>query len=102
MIEREQVLALLRSVAEEAGVAVVMTAPDAPNRAAVPRLMSLDGGRLIKPRSEQRGTLIDFPDVGERLEPRTDSRARCSSCARSSSTTRDPAARRSARSTASR
>jgi len=61
MIEREQVLGVLRSVADEAGVAIVMTAPDAPNLLQSHRLMSLDGGRLIKPRSEQRGTLIDFP-----------------------------------------
>jgi ABC-type lipoprotein export system ATPase subunit len=61
MIEREQVLGVLRSVAEEAGVAIVMTAPDAPNLLQSHRLMSLDGGRLIKPRSEHRGTLIDFP-----------------------------------------
>ena len=66
MIEREQVLGVLRSVADEAGVAIVMTAPDAPNLLQSHRLMSLDGGRLIKPRSEQRGTLIDFPRTNER------------------------------------
>lgn len=66
MIEREQVLGVLRSVADEAGVAIVMTAPDAPNLLQSHRLMSLDGGRLIKPRSEQRGTLIDFPRTSER------------------------------------
>lgn len=65
MIEREQVLGVLRSVAEEAGVAIVMTAPDAPNLLQSHRLMSLDGGRLIKPSSEQHGTLIDFPKRGE-------------------------------------
>ncbi len=66
LIEREQVLGLLRSIAEEAGVAVVMTAPDAPTLLQSHRLMSLDRGRLIKPRSEQRGTLIDFPGMSER------------------------------------
>jgi len=66
MIEREQVLGVLRSVADEARVAIVMTAPDAPNLLQSHRLMSLDGGRLIKPRSEQRGTLIDFPRASER------------------------------------
>jgi len=66
MIEREQVLGVLRSVADEAGVAIVMTAPDAPNLLQSHRLMSLDGGRLIKPRSEQPGTLIDFPQAGRR------------------------------------
>jgi putative ABC transport system ATP-binding protein len=66
MIEREQVLGVLRSVADEAGVAIVMTAPDAPNLLQSHRLMSLDGGRLIKPRSEQRGTLIDFPRTNAR------------------------------------
>jgi ABC-type lipoprotein export system ATPase subunit len=66
MIEREQVLSVLRSIADEAGVAIVMTAPDAPNLMQSHRLMSLDRGTLIKPRSEQRGVLIDFPDLGER------------------------------------
>ena len=66
MIEREQVLGILRSVAEEAGVAVIMTAPDAPNLLQSHRLMSLDRGRLIKPRSEQPGTLIEFPRVSQR------------------------------------
>ena len=66
MIEREQVLGVLRSVAEEAGVAIVMTAPDAPNLLQSHRLMSLDRGRLVKPRSEQPGTLIDFPRASER------------------------------------
>jgi len=70
MIEREQVLGVLRSVADEAGVAIVMTAPDAPNLLQSHRLMSLDGGRLIKPRSEQRGTLIDFPRTNERTSRR--------------------------------
>lgn len=66
MIEREQVLSVLRSVAEEAGVAIVMTAPDAPDLLQSHRLMALDGGRLIKPRSEQHGMLIDFPSASER------------------------------------
>ncbi len=66
MIEREQVLGVLRSIAEQAGVAVIATAPDAPNLLQSHRLMSLDEGRLVKPRSEQRGTLIDFPHPGER------------------------------------
>jgi ABC-type lipoprotein export system ATPase subunit len=66
MIEREQVLGVLRAVADQAGVAVVMTAPDAPNLLQSHRLMSLDQGRLIKPRSEQHGTLIEFPPAGER------------------------------------
>jgi ABC-type lipoprotein export system ATPase subunit len=66
LIEREQVLGVLRSVADAEGVAIVMTAPDAPDALQSDRLMSLDGGRLIKPRSEERGTLIDFPGAGER------------------------------------
>jgi hypothetical protein len=47
-----------------------MTAPDAPNLLQSHRLMSIDGGRLIKPRSEQRGMLIDFPGAGERSSHR--------------------------------
>jgi putative ABC transport system ATP-binding protein len=68
MIEREQVLALLRGIAEEARVAVVMTAPDAPNLLQSHRIMSIDAGRLIKPRSERRGTLVAFPDRARRAE----------------------------------
>jgi ABC-type lipoprotein export system ATPase subunit len=70
MVEREQMLALLRSVADEAGVAIVMTAPDAPNLLQSHRLMALDHGRLIKPRSEQPGTLISFP-TGEQASRST-------------------------------
>jgi ABC-type lipoprotein export system ATPase subunit len=66
MIEREQVLGLLRSVADDADVAVVMTAPDAPNLLQSHRIMGIDDGRLIKPRSERRGTLLAFPDGGRR------------------------------------
>lgn len=66
LIEREQVLAILRSVAEEAGVAIVMTAPDAPDVVQSHRLVSLDRGRLISPRAEQRGMLIDFPVADKR------------------------------------
>jgi len=61
MIEREQLVSLLRSVAKDAGVAVLMTTPDAPATQRSNRVMSLDRGRLIKPRSEERGALIDFP-----------------------------------------
>jgi ABC-type lipoprotein export system ATPase subunit len=64
MIEREQLVSLLRSVAEDAGVTVLMMAPDAPELLRSHRLMSLDHGRLIKPRSERGGELIDFPARG--------------------------------------
>ncbi len=66
MIEREQVLGVLRSIADRERVAIVMTTPDAPNTLQSDRLMSLDAGHLIKPRSEERGTLIDFPGTSER------------------------------------
>jgi ABC-type lipoprotein export system ATPase subunit len=70
LIEREQVVGLLRSIAEEAGVAVVMTAPDAPTIMQSHRLMSLDGGRLVKPRSEQPAEVIDFPGAEQRTNQR--------------------------------
>lgn len=66
LIERERLLGILREVAEAAGVAIVMTAPDAPNLLQAHRLMGIDRGRLIKPRSEQRGQLVAFPG-GRRL-----------------------------------
>lgn len=66
LIEREQVLGVLRSIAEETGVAIVMTAPDAPDLLQSHRLMSLDRGRLVVPRSERRGTLVAFPGRARR------------------------------------
>ncbi|ADB53143.1 ATP-binding cassette domain-containing protein [Conexibacter woesei] len=66
LIERERMLTLLRAVAEDAGVAVVMTAPDAPNLLQAHRIMGIDRGRLIKPRSEQPGALLAFPGGGRR------------------------------------
>jgi putative ABC transport system ATP-binding protein len=61
MVEREQVLSILRGLADEARVAILMSAPDAPDMLQSHRMLSLDAGRLISPRSEPHGKLIDFP-----------------------------------------
>jgi len=66
MIERDQVLALLRGLADDLGAAVVMTAPDAPTMLHSHRLLGLDAGRLIAPRPPERGTVLRFPDGGRR------------------------------------
>jgi ABC-type lipoprotein export system ATPase subunit len=48
VLEREEILQLLRSLVEEAGLAVLMTAPDMPAALGSAQLRALSGGRLIK------------------------------------------------------
>jgi putative ABC transport system ATP-binding protein len=48
VLEREEILQLLRSLVEEAGLAVLMTAPDMPAALGSDQLRALSGGRLIK------------------------------------------------------
>jgi putative ABC transport system ATP-binding protein len=62
IVEREEVLGLLRSEAEDRGTAVLMTAPDAPDTLQSRRVCSIDRGRLIEPERPSPGTLIDFPE----------------------------------------
>ncbi len=58
-IERERVVALLRSAADETGIGVLLTTPDMPDMLQSHLLMSLSRGRLVRPRPEP-GTVIDM------------------------------------------
>ncbi len=63
VLEREEILKLLRSLVEETGLAILMTAPDMPAALGSDQLRALSGGRLIK-RSPDPGdddNVIDFP-----------------------------------------
>jgi ABC-type lipoprotein export system ATPase subunit len=64
--ERDEILALLRSLVEETGVAVLMTVPDMPAAMRSNQLRALSGGRLITPPndSEPDGD-DDVAPVGE-------------------------------------
>ncbi len=68
VIEREEVVQLLRSLVEETDLAVLMTVPDMPAAMRSHQLTALSGGRLLAPASapERGGNVIDFPG-GERL-----------------------------------
>ena len=62
VVEREQLLGLLDRIGGEREIAILMTAPDAPDTLRSQRLASLDRGQLIEPdRSQGAGELIAFP-----------------------------------------
>jgi ABC-type lipoprotein export system ATPase subunit len=53
VLEREDVTQLLRSLADEEGIAVLMTVPDMPGVMRAHNIASLSGGRLSTPPSEE-------------------------------------------------
>ena len=61
--EREEVMALLRSLVEETTLAVLMTVPDMPTALRSHQLRALSGGRLLvpPPPPESEDNVIDFP-----------------------------------------
>jgi ABC-type cobalamin/Fe3+-siderophores transport system ATPase subunit len=59
--ERETVLALLRSIAEEHGMAVLATVPEIPDALRSHRVMSLGDGELIQATRRATGEVIAFP-----------------------------------------
>jgi len=61
--ERERVVELLRKLAVEAGIGVLMTVPDMPATMTSHRIMALSGGRLLQSPSPpvDRENVIDFP-----------------------------------------
>jgi ABC-type lipoprotein export system ATPase subunit len=63
--ERTTILRLLRSTADAAGMAVLMTVPDVPDMLHSHQIMSLSGGELIKPTSRPPGEVIELRSRGE-------------------------------------
>jgi ABC-type lipoprotein export system ATPase subunit len=64
MSDRERVVGLLRSVSEEAGIAVLMAVPDMPSMLSAHQVRLINRGRLIEPaelRSDGRANVIRFP-----------------------------------------
>jgi ABC-type lipoprotein export system ATPase subunit len=62
--EREDVLGLLKSLVEEANLAILMTVPDMPTAFGSSQLRALSGGRLLTPPPGPEGegdNVIDFP-----------------------------------------
>jgi putative ABC transport system ATP-binding protein len=65
LLERGEVVALLRSIAEQARIAVLMTASDLAEVQGASVIWSLAGGRLTGRRTEG-ATVVPFPDAAER------------------------------------
>jgi putative ABC transport system ATP-binding protein len=64
VLEREEILQLLRSLVEENDLAILMTAPDMPGAFGSDQLRALSAGRLIKPAPPALpadDNVIDFP-----------------------------------------
>ncbi len=61
--EREELIALLRHLAEDAGIGVLMAVPDMPEAMGGHRIWGLSGGRILVPPDppEPSGNVIDFP-----------------------------------------
>ena len=59
--ERETILGLLRSIAEERGMAVLATVPEIPDALRSHRVMSLGDGELIQATRRTTGEVIAFP-----------------------------------------
>ena len=67
-LQREEVMTLLRAVAEQRGVGVLVTVPDMAEMVHAHRLRSLSSGRLLAPpdASEGEGDVIYLPRVEDR------------------------------------
>jgi ABC-type lipoprotein export system ATPase subunit len=67
VIERERIVSLLRTLADDTRVGVLMAVPDMPAMLRAHEVLTLSGGRLLAPpeRPRRGGTVIDFPG-GER------------------------------------
>lgn len=61
--EREELIELLRELAENAGLGVLMTVPDMPAMMSAHQLKALSGGRILEPPDpdDHSGNVIDFP-----------------------------------------
>jgi ABC-type lipoprotein export system ATPase subunit len=60
VVDREHVLGLLRTLAQEERLGVLMAVPELPATLRAHRVLSLSGGELLGP-SEPTGTVVDFP-----------------------------------------
>ncbi len=70
MIERDEILAILRTAAAEARVGVLLTSGDASGLIRTSRLASLDDGRLLVPPSDaDEGELVDLEQRRNRGGP---------------------------------
>jgi ABC-type lipoprotein export system ATPase subunit len=65
VIEREQVTGLLRSLADEEGIAVLMTVPDMPAVMHAHHIASLSGGRLAAPPPDEHETAQSPEEPGK-------------------------------------
>jgi ABC-type lipoprotein export system ATPase subunit len=63
--ERERLIALLRDLAEEADIGVLMTVPDMPEVMGAHQIRALSGGRILAPPDppEPSNNVIDFPGM---------------------------------------
>jgi putative ABC transport system ATP-binding protein len=64
VLQREEVIGLLRRAADEEGLGILITVPDMPDMAYADRVGSLSDGRLVvssEPPPVDDGTVIDFP-----------------------------------------
>ena len=66
VLQREEVMGLLRSTAERDWLAVLITVPDMPSMVHAHRIGSLSDGRLLVPSGEgpQRHNVVEFPKRG--------------------------------------
>jgi ABC-type lipoprotein export system ATPase subunit len=62
VLQREEVMGLLRSACDEEGLGILVTVPDMPELACANQIGSLSDGRLVVPPDpEPRKNVIDFP-----------------------------------------
>jgi ABC-type cobalamin/Fe3+-siderophores transport system ATPase subunit len=65
LLEREEVMALLRELVEETNLAVLMTVPDMPAAMHSHQLRALSGGRLLRPPQPSADNVIDLRGATE-------------------------------------
>jgi putative ABC transport system ATP-binding protein len=67
LLQREEVMGLLRSTAEQEWIAVLITVPDMPSMVHAHRIGSLSDGRLLVPAGvwPERDNVVDFPVRGK-------------------------------------
>jgi len=61
MLDRERIAGLLRSAAEDSGLAVLMAVPEMPAMLHAHEVRMLSRGRLLAPSEQRAGTVIEFP-----------------------------------------